>query len=189
MITFERRKQDCLTKSDKSSIGELDKHIVSLCEKINKNKNYYTLSSCAGRVVLIKNSEEKTHDLFIFRSHEKISFSELKKEIDKIISSEFKEAVIFKQEPVILHVACKTLEDASNLLKKVQAIGMKHSGIMTIAGNRIVVEIIESSQLALPIIEKGKLLVDDDFLKILVRESNFRLEKSWSKIEALEKVV
>jgi tRNA(Phe) wybutosine-synthesizing methylase Tyw3 len=35
--------------------------------------------------------------------------------------------------------------------------------------------------------EKGKLLVSEEFLRILVRESNNRLEKGWEKIRKLEK--
>ena len=37
---FSKRKQDILNKDDKSSKGNLDKHIFNLCSKINKKKNY-----------------------------------------------------------------------------------------------------------------------------------------------------
>lgn len=190
MITFERRKEDILKKGDKSDIGEIDVKIRKLCEKINKKDNYYTLSSCSGRIVLIKNIDKKQGDLFVFRSHEKIGFNQLKKALeDYKDKKESKEGLVFKQESPIIHVACKTLEDAEVILRKAQTAGMKHSGIISIAENRIAVEIIGSEQLALPIINNGKILVNDDFLKILVEESNKRLEKSWQRIEKLEKLV
>jgi len=187
MITFERRKQDCLDKDDKSSIGGWDKQIRALCEKINKKSEFYTLSSCSGRVVLIKNLEKKQPGMFIFRSHEKISFSQLKEGLEN--ASGDKESLIYKQEQPILHVACKTLEDAEAMLRKAQLAGFKHSGIISLAESRIVCEIIGSEQLSLPIMEKGKLLVDEDFLKILVKESNRRLEIGWQKIGRLEKSI
>ncbi len=185
MITFERRKQDCLKKDDKSSIGEWDKPIRTLCDKINKKDNFYTLSSCSGRIVLIKNLEKKQPGMFILRSHEKIKFENLKKALETYNE---KEALIFKQEQPILHVACKTLKDAEDILMKAQQAGFKHSGIMSISDNRIVLEIIGSEQLSLPIFDK-KILVDEDFLRVLVSESNARLEISWTKIKKLEKLM
>jgi len=189
MITFERRKEDCLKKADKSSIGEWDEPILDLCLRINENENYYTLSSCSGRVVLIKNLEKKQAGMFVFRTHEKVKFEELKKVLENYENSneKNKEDLVFKQEQPILHVACKTLGDAEELLKKAQLSGFKHSGIISILDNRVVVEIIGSEQLSLPIMEKGRILVGDDFLKILLKESNIRLERGWVKIEKLRK--
>jgi len=184
MITFERRKTDCLGKDDKSSIGEIDLPIRDLCEKINKLSSYYTLSSCSGRVVLIKNTDKKGPGLFSFRSHKLIDFKELKTELEK--ASTKKENLIFKQESCILHVCCKTLENAEVLLSKARICGWKNSGIMTSAG-RVVLELRSTEYLALPIMNSGQVLVDDDFLKILVKESNKRLEKTWEKIQKLEK--
>jgi len=187
MITFSRRKADILGKADKSSIGEWDKHILKLCEKINKKQEYYTLSSCSGRIILLKNLEKKQPGMFILRTHEKISFNELKKALNEAESK--KENLIFKQEQPIIHVACATLKDAEEMLKKAQIAGFKHSGIMTLSENRVVLEIIGSEQLSLPIMQNGKILVDDNFLKILIKESNRRLEISWNKIEILQKII
>lgn len=184
MITFQRRKEDCLKKDDKSSIGFWDKPIQKLCEKINKLKDYYTLSSCSGRIVLIKNLDKKQPGMFFFRSHNKVKFDELKKSLND--ASEKKEDLIFKQETVILHVCCNTLESADNLLEKARIAGWKNSGIMSTRG-RIVLELRSTEYLALPIMEKGNLLVDDNFIKILIKESNKRLEKTWDKINRLEK--
>lgn len=186
MITFQRRKSDCLGKDDKSSIGSWDKPIAQLCEKINKKKEYYTLSSCSGRIVLVKNLEKKQPDMFVFRSHEKVSFRELKKKL--LEAEKNKENLIFKQESVILHVCCDKLEDAEKLLEKARESGWKNSGIMSTRG-RIVLELRSTEYLALPIMMNGKLLVDDEFLKILLKESNKRLEKTWEKINRLEKIV
>jgi len=186
-VSFEKRKQDCLLRADKSSIGRIDEKIKKLCENINQKTNYYTLSSCSGRIVLIKNIKKKQPDLFIFKSHEKIKPSELKEALK--IYEKGKENLIFKQEPCIMHIACKTLDDAKNLLKKAQQAGLKHSGIISISGSRIVLEIKGSEQLALPIMEKGKIIVDENFLKVLVEESNKRLSATWEKIKKLEKEI
>ena len=187
MITFARRKADCLSKADKSSIGSWDKPILAVCEKINRLEDYYTLSSCSGRIVLIKNLKKKQPGMFVFRSHDKVSFEELKAALTE--AQKKKETLIFKQEQPILHIACKTLSDSDIMLRKAQGSGFKHSGIMNISDKRIVLEIIGSEQLALPIMLNGRILVDDDFIKILLRESNRRMEKSWEKIKKLERLI
>jgi len=186
MITFERRKQDCLKKDDKSSIGNWDEHIKSLCEKINKKTNFYTLSSCAGRIVLLKNLIKKGPDMFILRSHEKVSLDELKKSLEK--ASMNKENLIFKQETCILHVCCEKIEDAEKLLNLARETGWKNSGIMSTQG-RIVCELRSTEYLAFPIMEKGKILVNDDFLRVVINESNEKLDRTWEKIRKLEKVL
>jgi len=76
-VTFDKRKKDALSKADKSSIGGWDSKIKGLCEKINKSDDYYTASSCAGRIVLIKNVLKKGPGLFVFRTHDKIKLMHL----------------------------------------------------------------------------------------------------------------
>jgi len=181
MEAFERRKQDILSKKDKSSIGEWDKHIVRLCETINLNDNYYTTSTCSGRIIVMIDQNKKAPGLFEFVSHEKVEFEKLKEEVSKI-----KEDSKFKSEPPILHIACKTLEDAEKLLKKAQLSGWKRSGIISL-GKNIVVEIISTEKIEFPLFKSGKLLVDDDFLKIVLEKANENLVKGWAKIEKLRK--
>jgi len=36
--------------------------------------------------------------------------------------------------------------------------------------------------------DKGNVLVDDDYLKLIVEEANGRLERVWKKIKKLEKM-
>ena len=116
---------------------------------------------------------------------EKISFNELKKVISKI---DYKNLIYFKQEPVILHVCSSSLEKAEELLDKARDAGWKKKGIIT-TRKRFVVELIGSEKLELPVINNGKLLVDDDYLKLLIREANLKLERTWERIQKLEKKI
>jgi tRNA wybutosine-synthesizing protein 3 len=185
MKQFLEIKKDVLGRKDKSDIGCWDNHILPLCEKINKTKEYFTTSSCAGRIVLIISEEKKKSGLFLFRTHEKIKPSELKQELGKI---KIKKLVYFKQEPCILHVACSSLESAQALLDKAKLAGWKNSGIMASSG-KFILEMRSTEKIELPIYNKGKILVDDDYLKTLVLEANSRLERTWEKIQKLEKLI
>ena len=85
-MNFQQRKKDILSKDDKSSRGKWDEKIVGLCEKINSLENYYTTSSCAGRILLIKDEDEKREDLFLKVWHDFVGFDGLKEELEKITS-------------------------------------------------------------------------------------------------------
>lgn len=184
-MTFEDMKTKQLSKSDKSSIGKWDDKIKSLCDKLNKRKEYYTTSSCAGRIVLLKSSKKKIENAFLFRTHNKISFNELKKALKNISYDGFVE---FQQSTCILHVACDSLKSAQNLVNKAKLAGWKHSGIMT-TEKRFMIELHSTEKISFPIMSGGKLLVDDDFLKIVVKEANEKLERTWNKIKKLEKTI
>ena len=181
---FEEPKKKQLSREDRSSIGSWDKKIAGLCNKINKKKNYYTTSSCAGRVVLLKYGDKKMEDAFLFRTHDKISFNELKEELSNI---SYDGMVEFQQSCCILHVACKTLEDAWSLLTKAKEAGWQRSGV--IGGKRNIVELHSTESMSFPIMDKKKVLVDDQFLKLVVEQANNKLERVWNKINRLNKAV
>lgn len=184
-MTFQEAKQKQFLKTDKSSIGSWDPKIKRLCEKINNKKQFYTTSSCGGRIVLIKALDEKAEDVFLFRTHDKISFNELKKALQNI---KYKGLVEFQQTTCILHIACENLKDAQDIVNKAKLAGWKRSGIMT-TEKRYVIELHSTENISFPIMDKGKILVNDDFLRLIVREANKKLERSWEKIEKLEKLV
>jgi len=181
---FAQRKKDTLSKKDKSHIGKWDEKIIDLCEQINKFDNYYTTSSCSGRIILIPDQDEKARDLFLKRYHDLISFEQLKKDLEEVVKG-CKGLLKFKLDPCALHVACKSLEDANLLYNKAKLAGWKKSGIIAV-DKRYVVELNSTERLEFPIIEEGKILVDDGFLNILVKRANEKLENTWKKIRALE---
>ena len=192
---FVQGKNTTLSKLDKSSKKSWDKKIIGLCDKINSLENYYTTSSCSGRVVLIVDNAKKGPGLFVKVWHELINLEELKNELDTLraypeTSSKkmFTKGIIFKQEPVILHVACESLEDALSFLKKARTIGFKRGGIIS-GGKRFVLELIGTEKLELPIIKEGRILVDDKFLRLIVKKSNENLKKSWKRIEKLNNIL
>lgn len=236
MNKFQQRKKNTLSKEDKSFIGKWDEKIAPLCKKINSFENYYTTSSCSGRILLMIDAEKKGKDLFIFVSHKKISFKQLKEELENLVCSKAahnigsesafgqdsslgkkvkvitnlkikktigggeKEVITtaslsepnlkikFKLEPCILHIACETLEDAEKIYEMGKNAGWKKSGIISLKNN-FIVELNGTEKLEFPIIQKNKILVDDEFLNIVADEANKKLEKSWMRIKKLKEEI
>ena len=182
---FLQRKSDILGKRDKSYAGEWDLKIKRLCEKINESPDYFTTSSCSGRVLLMIDQEKKNSGLFIWTSHDKFSLKELKK---ALLEYGGKELLKFKCEPPILHVVCKTLENAESILEKGQKSGWKNSGIIS-SKRDFVVELHGTEKLEFPVFTEGKFLVDDNFLNLIIEKSSKKLENGWKLIEGLEKAV
>ncbi len=181
---FVKRKKDILSKEDKSSKGDIDEKIQNLCEKINSSEDCYTTSSCSGRVVIMINQEKKAEGLLTKVYHDLISLEEIKKDIEEL--SNKKQDFKFKMEPCALHIAFRTFEDAQKFYEKAKLLGWKKAGVIAFY-KRFVVELNSSERLEFPVIQDGKILVNDEFLKVIVEDANEKLKKGWKKIEKLEK--
>jgi tRNA wybutosine-synthesizing protein 3 len=177
-MTFEKEKKDFLIKKDKSKKGEIDKEIKDLVGLINSLPNYYTKSSCAGRIVLLtKKSDKKQEAQWLFVKHGPVGYKEIRNALKKIPKQE----VWFKQEPLIMHVCCKTIESANKLLNITKGY-FKRTGIIGIK-RYVTLEIIGTDALDTLIAKDSKLLVSEEYLKVLNEESNKKLKRNSKKIK------
>lgn len=179
---FLRRKKQQLMKEDRSLKQSLDEKIKNLCEKINKLDNYYTTSSCSGRILLLKDIKEKRDDVILKMWHNELSIVELKKMLENI---DYNGIIYFKQDPCILHVAAKSLEDAQKMHDFGKKAGWKRCGIIA-SEKRFLVELNGTERLEFPIMDKREILVNDNFLNLVVSEANRKLKLSWEKIKKFE---
>lgn len=183
-MQFQNQKKTFLRKLDKSKKGEIDKEIKSLIKLINKSKNYYTTSSCSGRIVLLAKKEKKKGSKWLFSSHKKISFKEIKNSLKTLP----KQDVYFRFEPLILHVAADSIENAQKLVNKARDIGFKRTGIQS-TKNKIIIEIASTEILNTIIAKNKKLLVNDSYLKVLIKEANKKIEQNNKKIKKFLKPI
>lgn len=181
-MPFNHYKRMILKRLDKSKKGSWDERVLELCATINTHPNYVTLSSCSGRIMLLTQAENNRKDLtqWPFVTHELAIIADVKA---TLVNYTGNDTLFFRQEGPILHVCCKTLEDAQRLLDIAQTSGFKHAGIIT-TRKKIVVELISAEQLFCPIYAK-KQLVSDEYLHFLIQEANRKLKKSWQALEKL----
>lgn len=182
-MIFKKQKKDFLNKKDKSKKGVIDKKIKKLIKKINSLDNYYTTSSCSGRILLLATSKSSRKDEaeWLFLSHKKVNFNQIKKSLKNLS----KQNIWFKLESAILHVTAKTIEDAVKLLNLAKNIGFKRGGIIGVRKNKISLELISTERIETIIAKNSKIIVSDDYLNYLIEEANLKLEKSWKKIDRL----
>ena len=182
-MNFENEKKQCLAKIDKSKKQSVDRGIRKIVDLLNSSKNYYTTSSCSGRIMLIEKPESgKKHDTeWLFVSHDNVDVKNIKKSIKG-------KNAWFKQEGAILHVCCKSLDDAGKLLDIVKEAGFKRSGLINFK-NRKIIEIISTDLIEAPVANDGNLVVDVDYLNLLVNSANSNMESNRKRMENLHKLL
>ncbi|MBW3001823.1 hypothetical protein KY338_01515 [Candidatus Woesearchaeota archaeon] len=177
-MAFELDKKNILGKIDKSQKGEIDKDIQELVDLINSKEEYYTTSSCSGRIVVIEIPESGRKDEAKWRlvKHGLATTEEVK----EAIKSE--EDVWLKEEGMILHVCCKNIEAAEKLVNTAKNAGFKRTGMISV-NKRYVVEVVSTENISTILSKKGKILADDTYLSALVKECNKKLEQNKKKID------
>ncbi|MEM2121548.1 MAG: tRNA wybutosine-synthesizing 3 family protein [Candidatus Woesearchaeota archaeon] len=187
---FKNEKKNILKKMsfyDKSKKGSLDEEIRELVLTINSLDDYYTTSSCAGRIMLIKVDKNRRKDKseWLYVTHKNAVFDDLKNALlEGIKRMREGDSIWFKQEPLILHVCAKNLESADKLLKMARDSGLKKSGIITLA-HRIIIEIEGTENISTLIAKNSKtengILVEDSYLKALIEEANKKMNITQNK--------
>jgi len=178
-MNFELEKQNALNKNDKSHEQKIDDKIISLCNKINSSPNFFTTSSCSGRITIVRTKDKKEPNTFLFKSHKPITTNQIKNTIKN-----HAETIYFRMEPAALHVAAKTLNDAITLLTKARNVGFKKSGIIP-GKDKFMIEMFSTEIIAAPLNKD----TPDDYLELLVTEANEKLKRTNDKIERLEEVI
>lgn len=174
-------------KSLKKAIEEkkADRQMIPLCRQISKTKNYFTSSSCAGRIILLQlpKEENKKDASFHRKWHRKVK----EKELWEGINSKTIGEIWFKLDPFILHIGTNNLENAKKILEIMKKNGLKRGGIMVAKPGKFMIELIGTQAMALPIKNKEKTIVDKKTMKHLLQKANKKLEKNYTLLKKLEK--
>lgn len=184
--SFELQKRKALERADLSKKGSVDVEIKHVIEMLNSSENYYTTSSCAGRIVLLRipKSGRKDQSEWLYISHKPAKFADIKKIIKKLP----KDSVWFKQESAIFHIAAFDFVMAEQLLDAARMSGLKHSGIIS-TNKRIIVEIFGNDKIEAIIADKGKLLVSEAYTKRLISEANKKMKRNRAHVERFYELI
>ncbi|MEM4718201.1 MAG: hypothetical protein QXE81_05525 [Desulfurococcaceae archaeon] len=109
-------------------IGYLDRDLLPLLVLINKDIDFYTTSSCSGRIVILDADYpwERDEARIVFKSHTPINRNEMRS-INNL--KVHKKIWIIVNGPII-HIYSKNLRKAALILRTAREVGFKHSGII-----------------------------------------------------------
>ncbi|CAJ1087360.1 tRNA wybutosine-synthesizing protein 3 homolog [Xyrichtys novacula] len=157
--TFSLWKQQCLGKVDlsrKSCVDEDIEHVVFL---LNSCEEYFTTSSCSGRLTLIDGvtdscGVQKQNCVWLFVSHQKCKPEDLMCGLARSRAD-----AVLKFEPFVLHVQCRQLKDAQLL-----AVRSTHG-------------------MEVPLTNNGILMVDHEYIHFLTKIANQKMEENLRRIQ------
>ncbi|KAL9455707.1 hypothetical protein AB3S75_005015 [Citrus x aurantiifolia] len=191
-MSFEQRKAATLASlsssaTDKSPKGTLDAPIIPLLNAINSHPNYYTTSSCSGRISIFSHPVNKPKGgTWLFITHDPA-------DVDSVLSLLFfpthstpssptRDHLVFRFEPLIVAVECRDVESAEALVSIAVSSGLRESGVTSVK-KRVIVGIRCSLRLEVPLGESGNVLVSKDYVRFLVGIANQKLEANSRRIE------
>lgn len=182
---FLGNKKNALQKLDKAKIeNKADIDILPILDIINSSDDYFTSSSCYGRIVLLELPVigDKKNAKFIGKWHRTINSDEVISALDKAATGQ----LWLLAQSSIIHIGAKTNEAADKILKIAYSCGFKHSGFKSIE-KRYIVEVCSTERLDAPVGKDGRLFCDEEYLNLLVNISNEIMKKSNAKLKRFEK--
>ena len=182
---------------DRSRAGGIDPPIQALCALINDHPDFYTTSSCSGRVVLFwqrdaaaeseeqAEGEERTKAAgggWLYITHDEPTLPELLAAAETLPASGL---VVFKQEPFLLHVRCRGMEAAATLYRLARECGLRESGV---APGDFPLCAIRSSALKMDAVvgSDGAWVVSPEYLALTVRLATEKMRANLAKLDKLE---
>jgi len=182
---FTKNKKQTLEKLQIAKKEKLvDIGIIPIIDIINSNKNYYTSSSCYGRIVLLELPDlgDKKNAEFLGKWHRKIKPEDVFLALEK---SSGKGQIWFLAQSPIIHVYAKNIESADKLVKIAVTCGFKNTAFKTSEKN-IIVEIASTERIDSPVGLNGKLYCDKKYIFLLADIANKVFKKSLLKLKKLK---
>ena len=177
---FQRDKEKAMEKLREALEKNLvDRGILYILERINEMEDYYTTSSCFGRCGIMefpRGKNPKVYSRWLGKWHHYGEERELFEALEKR-SRDF-EMIVFVMNSPILHVAARDIPAAKRLLDLAIHSGLKASSIKSITERRVMVEIVSTYKIDAPIGIDGEILVDRDYLRMLLNLGNTKLKIS-----------
>lgn len=185
MNNFDRDKERALSGVDLSRKGSIDEKIHALVALLNTSTDFFTTSSCSGRIIIFDDSKKggdtsvkKKGCKWLYTTHDEAEYDAA------IAGLQFLNGdSVFKFEPFVLHVQCKSLSSAQSMLSCAVASGFRNSGISLGNKGKIIVAVRSTHGLEVPLSMDGELLVTYKYIEKLVQIANKKMQENFLRID------
>nr|XP_057917614.1 tRNA wybutosine-synthesizing protein 3 homolog [Doryrhamphus excisus] len=176
-------KKQCLDKVDLSRKGVVDEDVVHIVSLLNSYEEYFTTSSCSGRIIIIDKAPEsvvvqKKNLVWLLVSHSKCTFDDMMSALANSCGN-----AVLKFEPFVMHVQCRRMDDAHLLLSTALQSGFKNSGLTASKKGKIITAVRCTHSLEVPLSNQGRLLVSHEYIHFLTQIANQKMEDNLKQIE------
>ncbi len=178
-------RKEALRKYEEAKIrGEVDEDIIPLLELINSSRDYYTTSSCSGRIVILQIPRigDKINAKFLGKWHRKVGVDEIRETVKNYTQG----YLFLLMQSSIIHVVASSLNAARSIIEIALESGFKYTCIKNIKEEKVMVEILSTENLHIPLGKNGELLVEEKELEFFIEMANEMLDRVKKKLALLE---
>ena len=164
--------------------GDVDEGVGPVIEAVNSLPDYYTTSSCGGRVVLMQDIGGKGQNSFIGKWHGRVTVADIDgalKPCDGVLW--------FRFECPIIHIMARDVQAAGRLMHQAREAGFKRTGIQSVKEGRVLVEVLSTERVDAPVMDGGRRMVTNEYLAFLVCQANEKYEVGAGKLRRLQGLV
>jgi len=185
-------------EADRSRKGSVDAEIVDLVDGINRLDDYFTTSSCAGRVVVytLSNGRTKRGCKWLLVAHTEVSEDEILSKLhnppekdcdvenhlhvgdDCVVDGESNGTIWLKFEGFILHVRAKDMDAARRILNIFLDCGFKNSGVCLSKNGHPVVACRGATSLQVPLADGNTVFASPEYVRFLVANVNEKFSEN-----------
>lgn len=183
-----RRKKHFLKRLERECReGRVDGDIVPLLRVLNSLSDYYTTSSCSGRIQIVsaRLPGDKWHMITLAKWHRPVSVDEFL----SVIRGTDHPDLWFSVQPPILHVICRTPKAALILLRLARNSGFKRAGVQGAKKQRYAVEIVGTERIEAPLRLNGIWMIREEALPMLVEVANKVLLRGKARLDRLRRAL
>ena len=184
---FDKQKEQVLSSvEDLSRKGSVDALIVDFLSELNASKDYFSLSSCSGRIVVVRSQDKvKKGCQWLMVSHDPVQTDPLWDAITQ--TSNEPGTTTLKFEPFILHVQCRNQEAAKTLHTLSLDCGYRNSGLTLGKSGKIVLAVRSTHGLEIPLTDNdGRVLVTREYVDCIGNVANKKLADNEVKFRQFE---
>jgi len=187
---FDKQKILNLEGLDLSRKGSIDAPLLELAKYINSHGDMFTLSSCSGRIVILR--ESKSSDKIRKAGCEwiKVSHTELNPAEGFEAFANRTNApgcVVLKFEPFVLHVQCRSMIEAKQVHTAASESGFRNSGLSVGKSGKIVVAVRSTHGLEVPLTDNdGNDMVTREYIEFVIQKSNSKLTENLERVKKFE---
>lgn len=161
-----------------------DELIIPFLLEVTKIPDIFTSSSCAGRIMLLSTDENEDKKISHFhkRFHRTVTLDEIKSALSEKTDGE----IWLKAEPFIFHFGAKDYDKSKEILEFCQQFGLKKAGIITAKDGKYILEVTYTQFMSIPLKKDDKILVDENYLEIIVSKANRKMELNFKRLKEFE---
>ncbi|XP_062612113.1 tRNA wybutosine-synthesizing protein 3 homolog [Saccostrea cucullata] len=181
---FDRDKERALTGVDLSRKGSIDARIQSLVSVLNASTDFFTTSSCSGRIIIFGDNKEGSKSVkkkgcqWLYTTHDEAVYNAALESLQNLTGDS-----VLKFEPFVLHVQCRSLSNAQSMLSCAVASGFRNSGISIGNKGKIIVAVRSTHGLEVPLSQDGELLVTNKYIEKLIEIANTKIQENFLRID------